>query len=67
MDKIWPHDADLQASGHSAREHTTKGVETILVIAWDHLRNVHHQRSLRIAVLNSWEVSRVSNKYTVVG
>lgn len=61
MDKVWPHDANLQATGHTSREHTAKGVETTLVIAWDHLGNVHHQRSLRIAVPNTWEGSTVGN------
>lgn len=51
--EVWPHDAHLQASGHTAREHTTEGVETTLVAGWHHLRNIHHQRSLWIAVLNA--------------
>lgn len=51
--EVWPHDANLQSGGHAAREHATKSVEAPLVAGWDHLGNVHHQRSLGVAVLNT--------------
>lgn len=50
-DKVWTHNANLLASSHTAREHTTKGIEATLIAGWYHLGDVHHQRCIRIAVL----------------
>lgn len=53
--KVWPHDTYFLSSGHTPREDASKGVETAFVSGWDHLGDVHHQRSLGVTVLNTFE------------
>jgi len=52
-DKVRPHDPGLHARGNHTGEHTTKCIETALVRGWYHLGNVHHQWSIRVAILNT--------------
>jgi len=49
---VGSHDADLQAGSDLASEDTTEGVEAALVGSGDHLRDVHHERALGVAVLH---------------
>lgn len=45
-------DANLLSGCNGAREDTAEGAAAALVRSRDHLRNVHHQRTLRITATN---------------
>ena len=51
--EVGAHDTAFQTSGDFAREHSTKGVESAFVRCRYHLGNVHHQRCIRITVLDT--------------
>lgn len=46
-------DANLDTRAASAREDATKSVETTTVRGWNHLRNVHHERSIPVTVADT--------------
>jgi hypothetical protein len=46
-------DTDLETGADSTREDTTKGVETTLIGGGNHLGDVEHERSLRVAVTDT--------------
>lgn len=50
---VGAHDAALLAGGNLAGEHTSEGVETSLIGGRYHLGDVHHQRTIGIASLDS--------------
>ena len=52
-DEVGAHDSALLSSGHLAGEHTAEGVESSLVRSGDHLTDVHHQRTIGVAGLDS--------------
>jgi hypothetical protein len=47
---VGAHDADLLASSNDTREDTTKSIETTLVGSGDHLRDVHHERTVGVTI-----------------
>ena len=50
--EVGPHDARLHPGADDAREDAPERVKSTLVRRGYHLRYVHHQRSLRITVLD---------------
>lgn len=50
---VWSHYPHLLACGNNAGKDPPKGIETAFVRRWDHFWDVHHQRALRITVLNA--------------
>ena len=49
-DVVRAHDPDLEAGGDGAGEDAAEGVEAALVRGGDHLRDVHHERGVGVAV-----------------
>ena len=45
---VWPHDPGLGVRAHCATEHSSKSIEAAFLSARYHLRDVHHERALRI-------------------
>lgn len=54
--EVGSHDTSLHTGRYFTREHTAESVETTLVRSRYHLRDVHHQRSVRIAILQERRV-----------
>jgi len=52
-DVVGTHDADLLSGSDGSREDTTESVETSLIGSGHHLGDVHHQRSVGVAVSDS--------------
>ena len=57
------HDAHLLTGGDDTREDTTESVETAFVRGWDHLRDVHHEWTLGVTRLHSYNYKKNNNHY----
>ncbi len=66
-DVVGSLDADLHSGGDCAREDTAEGEEARLVSGGHHLGDVHHQRTLGVAVLDGGSAGVVLGTFVEVG